>query len=294
MCMMLEKPAFYSLPAHYVTDLWENNSDGFGAYNYETREVYKTLSQSECEQYLLDNHNCRLFIHFRMSTGGYITLDNIHPFKINDNMILFHNGILSSILADGDKSDTSVMCSFFDAFKGDDKELLEGVTQYLEDNEKGSRFTIINTATNATHIPNCAKWCTHITTGGDEITFSNSYAISYHLLYNLPKGSYSRNNYGFGSRYDAWQEYEDMAINTQTLQEMLEDKSTIRSLVDFIQDNPECVAHFLRDYYDPTLHDVVETEYTQDMEILDYDHLGIKEANYDFKTGKALTYKKRA
>lgn len=252
MCMMLEKPAYYSLPDNYVQSLWRKNSDGFGAYNYETREVFKTLDKTEAENYLLDNHNCRLFIHFRMSTGGDIDTNNIHPFKISDNMILFHNGVLASIYAVGDKSDTHVMCNFFDAFHGEDQEVLDAVTAYLEENEEGSRFTIINTLTNETFTPKCAAWVKHTTKDGEDLLFSNSYAIDTHILYGYSRQvgyTPSKATNAWYDRYDAWQEYEDMQANTQALQEMLDDRSTIRSLVDFIETHPDCVAHFLRDYY---------------------------------------------
>lgn len=45
-------------------------------------------------------------IHFRITSKGAITLDNCHPFRINDDMVLIHNGTITSIPMAKDEVDS--------------------------------------------------------------------------------------------------------------------------------------------------------------------------------------------
>jgi predicted glutamine amidotransferase len=79
----------------------ESNPDGFGmAYILGGKiQVYKSLSQNAKKLYseyskVYDNTNHPIILHFRISTGGGINLDNTHPFHINKNLVFAHNGMI--------------------------------------------------------------------------------------------------------------------------------------------------------------------------------------------------------
>lgn len=177
--MLFVKPANFTMPDKYLESLKKKNPDGLSFYNKENGEVFKTLNYEEGFEYLADNHENELVVHFRLGTSGAETLDQLHGFSIcNDEYILFHNGVLRSIDGDfkGGKSDTQVLVNIFR------DEPVERLIAYLETHEKTSRFLIVNKETREYTIPKCAKWNGDATIDGVHIMFSNNYAIDYKYL----------------------------------------------------------------------------------------------------------------
>jgi len=60
---------------------------------------YKALRTAEKE-----NPSSNFLIHFRIKTHGKIDIDNCHPFQINNNLCMIHNGIIHNVKTDKDKS----------------------------------------------------------------------------------------------------------------------------------------------------------------------------------------------
>lgn len=79
----------------------ESNPDGFGmAYILAGKiYIYKSLSLNAKKLYneyskVYDKTEKPIILHFRISTGGGVNLDNTHPFHINKNLVFAHNGMI--------------------------------------------------------------------------------------------------------------------------------------------------------------------------------------------------------
>lgn len=224
MCMLLLKPAFYTLPDDYLNSLWDNNPHGLSAINTETNEIFKTMNKIEAIDYLKAEYESELIVHFRFSTSGAKTLDQLHCFDVGNGLYLFHNGILNSFKGDNFESDTQKLAKHF---KG--KTLIEMV-QYLEIHEQNSRFIIYDAKSKEIHQPDCALWHDHVMPDGQAICFSNTYAIDTDLLFpdyeNIGK--------------DGYFELEYLIFDV--------DNTKLVELGDYIANNPDLVAKYLRDY----------------------------------------------
>lgn len=99
MCILIDHPANTNFNDTLLADFYDFNSDGFGAMYAEAGKlvIVKTLgTPAEIEAIYkkeLAHRDC--IIHYRMKTHGDIDLDNCHPYRINDDIWMAHNGILS-------------------------------------------------------------------------------------------------------------------------------------------------------------------------------------------------------
>ena len=78
---------------------FENNQDGCGyAFAYDSKIIIKKGFFSFDEfykSYIKDNiQHLNKLIHFRIKTSGKIDRANCHPFLINDEIAIIHNGII--------------------------------------------------------------------------------------------------------------------------------------------------------------------------------------------------------
>lgn len=99
---------------------YDKNSDGWGimalddngeilvAKGVETAEQQKTNEGFEIfyNQYMLEFAHRECAIHFRMRTAGKVDLENAHPYQVDENTWMMHNGIIHVSQPDKDKSDT--------------------------------------------------------------------------------------------------------------------------------------------------------------------------------------------
>jgi predicted glutamine amidotransferase len=114
MCLAIWKPAGKTVTKEHLTNGYNSNSDGAGiAYAHKGKlfidkgffkfddfyAVYEKVQALPC------------LIHFRIKTHGNINANNCHPWRVNENLALIHNGILSLKEADG-MSDTGVFAKY--------------------------------------------------------------------------------------------------------------------------------------------------------------------------------------
>ena len=103
-----------TLSKETLTTCFNNNPDGAGLSwidNKNTIHTYKTLDDIktyiETYQKIRKSNSKPILLHFRIATTGSICIDNTHPFHINKNSVLAHNGIISiKIPKNTDISDT--------------------------------------------------------------------------------------------------------------------------------------------------------------------------------------------
>ena len=233
MCMLFIKPKNLILPLKYHESLWDKNSDGLSVWNKSTKTLFKTLCKNEAYDYLVQNAQSELIVHYRFGTSGKSTLDQLHGFDIiDDNYVLFHNGILNSFKGNDEISDTQNLVDHLNEFNYE----LHEVIQNLEKYEKSSRFLIVDKRTNEVHKPDCAKWNDITLIDGYEVRFSNSYAIDYDLL-------------GFDDLYFNYDDDSyDMLENPDFAElDYIINSCSKKDLIDFIQCNPQVVAQYLKE-----------------------------------------------
>lgn len=103
-----------TIPYQYLSNAWDNNSDGGGLLFITKGElqVFKSFDKKAFIKTYMDirkrNKNPML-IHFRIATSGFKGKKNLHPFMVSRNLGFIHNGIISG-LGDKDHSDTYEFC----------------------------------------------------------------------------------------------------------------------------------------------------------------------------------------
>jgi predicted glutamine amidotransferase len=97
---------------------WDNNNQGAGFAYVANKQikVIKELTSFKRFWRLFQKHReiaieeeSPMLIHFRIASHGSVSINNIHPFFVNKNLVMAHNGILP-IKEDGKKSDTRTFC----------------------------------------------------------------------------------------------------------------------------------------------------------------------------------------
>ena len=97
MCIAILKPSDKTLDKNLLQVCANNNPDGCGfAYNDGDKIIIKKFMdfKSFWKEYDKVQDNKTMIIHFRIATHGNVELANCHPFKLNNHMVLAHNGIL--------------------------------------------------------------------------------------------------------------------------------------------------------------------------------------------------------
>lgn len=106
MCVIVVQLQDKPLPQEILENCWTNNNDG-GGFAYIHRSSRKKVSVfKELKNFGLFYSNYKkafsmkrketpMVLHFRISTHGGVTEDNIHPHWVHENeLALFHNGVL--------------------------------------------------------------------------------------------------------------------------------------------------------------------------------------------------------
>jgi predicted glutamine amidotransferase len=102
MCIAIYKPHDKSLFRRTLKECWRCNDDGAGFMwadgeklyvkkgFYTFRKFYKAYRACEREY-----PDCDFVLHFRIATSGDMSVANVHPHIVNENVAFVHNGILS-------------------------------------------------------------------------------------------------------------------------------------------------------------------------------------------------------
>ncbi len=88
------------LPIGQLTESAINNPDSAGLMYADKGKLIIEKSM-DCNEIILKYYKIRqvyagiIVLHFRISTDGGVNLENCHPYKVNENIGLCHNGIIS-------------------------------------------------------------------------------------------------------------------------------------------------------------------------------------------------------
>jgi len=128
------------------------NPDGFGfavigdnkIYTYRSMDIGKTISEYFTARDEFPNGDS--IFHLRITTHGETNVENCHPFIVNDDVVMGHNGMLP-IKEDNGRSDTRIFAEDwlpeFDL--GDLLDTQKGF-QELETFASGSKLAFLNTS----------------------------------------------------------------------------------------------------------------------------------------------------
>ena len=103
MCIIIYKEAGKEIKDEWMNNSARSNPDGFGMcyVKDDTREltIYKNLIYHEFRKKFRKaeaaNPNASFLLHFRKNTVGATSIDNCHPFIVNDDIVMMHNGTIS-------------------------------------------------------------------------------------------------------------------------------------------------------------------------------------------------------
>lgn len=115
MCIAIYKPQGFHLLDETIENCWNSNPDGAGFMYAENGvlHVKKGLMTLENFKTTYEPHkNKDCVLHFRIRTHGDLDKENTHPFLVDKNIGVVHNGIISKICTKTDptKSDTWHFC----------------------------------------------------------------------------------------------------------------------------------------------------------------------------------------
>ena len=114
MCIIAIQPKGELISEQTLKNCWENNNDGAGIMYAENGKILVHKELTSFKKFMkfkrnLDSFDINIVFHFRISTSGKVDSNNIHPFKVNNDLYFCHNGILNiSVPNDSVINDTQI------------------------------------------------------------------------------------------------------------------------------------------------------------------------------------------
>lgn len=100
MCLLIQQPAGCTFSKVELKDFIRRNPDGYGYARAERGRIIWGKMVADADTIIADYHQHMAgksgMIHFRMATHGQTDEANAHPFEVTPEIVLAHNGILSS------------------------------------------------------------------------------------------------------------------------------------------------------------------------------------------------------
>ncbi len=191
MCIIAIQPQGKKISKETLRNCWDNNNDGSGImYSHNgkivvQKELYSFKKFMQFKTFA-DSLNVNIVLHFRISTSAGINLENVHPFKVNENLFFCHNGILNIDVPVNSKiNDTQIYNNTILKNLPAKFEQNKGITELLSQSiGNRNKFVFLNSLGEFTIINE------HLGTWDTGIWFSNN-SYSYNYGYNsyVPKES---------------------------------------------------------------------------------------------------------
>ncbi len=115
MCIIAVVPKEKRLVDEVLHNCWTLNSQGAGfAYAKDGKiHVVKELASRNKFEYLYKKHQelapeSTFVLHWRVRTHGTVSLENVHPFWVNKDLVMFHNGTITNMPDDKQRSDSNL------------------------------------------------------------------------------------------------------------------------------------------------------------------------------------------
>lgn len=101
MCIIVMKPAGKTIPNERLETMWRKNSDGAGFMYAEDGKLHivKGLMTLERFKNALESvgQENKIVMHFRIRTQGAVKEEMTHPFWVNANLGMAHNGTIAKV-----------------------------------------------------------------------------------------------------------------------------------------------------------------------------------------------------
>jgi predicted glutamine amidotransferase len=129
----------------------ESNPDGFGIAYIDSGQIktFKSLSldvknlYKKYGMYFNKFSQKPMLVHFRIGTGSNIDLFNCHPFMVNNNLAMIHNGIIRS-LGNKKESDTVQFTRLLSSFEQKDIFYSESLRALISYRIGSSKLVFLN------------------------------------------------------------------------------------------------------------------------------------------------------
>ena len=161
MCIAILQKKDSPLTSDQLTNCWRSNNDGVGySFIKDNRlqskhflEFYSFENEYKTD-YAAEGKKSKFMVHFRYATHGTVDLQNVHPFKVNEDLHFCHNGIIDNVQISKKVSDTrifnrNILQRYHHNFLKDSKLMKKIKRKYL----KGSKLVFLN-QNNEHHIVN--------------------------------------------------------------------------------------------------------------------------------------------
>ena len=114
MCIAIYKPAGADIASDTLHRCWTHHPHGGGLAVPDGNGGVVVRKAMTWDEFLAEwtehtNPSAPMLIHFRWATHGAINLDNCHPHRINDDLVMIHNGVIKpmTIHSTDRRSDTA-------------------------------------------------------------------------------------------------------------------------------------------------------------------------------------------
>ena len=111
MCIAIYKPQGLVLTPTTIQESWTSNHDGAGFMYHEDGKLHVVkglMTLPNFKEAYEPHKNKECVLHFRIKTHGETNAEMTHPFLVDDNLGMVHNGIINKVdtKPDPSKSDT--------------------------------------------------------------------------------------------------------------------------------------------------------------------------------------------
>ncbi len=120
MCVIVHQPETAWIDKETARKLWQTNPDGGGFAFVDdegTLQVTKAMTfqtfWSQFEQARSEHGRRDYLLHMRIATHGAVNLENVHPFQVDDDTVMAHNGVIHSVAPYLPKDDSVSDTRFF-------------------------------------------------------------------------------------------------------------------------------------------------------------------------------------
>jgi glutamine amidotransferase len=145
-----------TLPKEYIQNSWDNNYHGAGFAYSDGAKIVVHKQDKDVDSFYKKYAKARkkfpnasFLIHFRISTHGTISLDNLHPFVVGDVAVI-HNGMvdLEGHSTTDKRSDTRYLCEEILANLPYGWQHSTGVHRFMENIAGWSKFVFLDVDNN--------------------------------------------------------------------------------------------------------------------------------------------------
>lgn len=107
MCIAIAKPEGMLLSGQTLKNCWDSNPDGAGFMYPEKGKVVIVKGLMTFDEFMTayePHKEKQAALHFRIATHGGVNKENTHPFQVTPALGMVHNGIISKVNCDLDKT----------------------------------------------------------------------------------------------------------------------------------------------------------------------------------------------